>query len=249
MRMNSFPGKQLLALIREGDYAHAGEQEAIELVLRNYPRRPDQLILDVGCGRGGTANYVQEHGWGRVVGVDPESDSIACARQVYPGVEFQACDVIDAASVIARKFDLMYLFNSFYAFADQPRALAVLRQLARESGRLVIFDYTDRGGYDEKPLMYDGEMFIPHPVKLSAIGDMLRQAGWQLVAVEDLTAAYDRWYQSLVQRMDAKRAQLIDSVGAEGFALVRGQYADLVAAIRNGALGGAIIHAKVSQQG
>ena len=29
MQMNSFTGKQLLAMIRESDYAHAGEDEAI----------------------------------------------------------------------------------------------------------------------------------------------------------------------------------------------------------------------------
>jgi hypothetical protein len=30
MQMDSFSGKQLLALIRESDYAHAGEEEAID---------------------------------------------------------------------------------------------------------------------------------------------------------------------------------------------------------------------------
>src|SRR4051812_38590183 len=114
--MNSFTGKQLLALIRDSDYAHAGEQEAIELTLRKYPKRPEQLLLDVGCGRGGTANYVQAQGWGRVVGVDAEPDSIARAQQVYPAIEFRACDVVDAASVLDGPFDVIYLFNSFYAF-------------------------------------------------------------------------------------------------------------------------------------
>jgi len=81
-------------------------------------------------------------------------------------------------------------------------------------------------------------------VKPSAIGDMLRRAGWQLLEIEELTPAYDRWYESLVQRMDRKRARIIDSVGAEGFAFVRGQYTGLLAAIRDGTLGGAIIHAR-----
>jgi SAM-dependent methyltransferase len=249
MQMNSFTGKQLLALIREGDYTHAGEEEAIEFTLRNEPRHPDQLLLDVGCGRGGTAQYVQDHGWGSVVGLDAEPDSIARARQVYPAIEFHVCDVVDAASVIGRRFDLIYLFNSFYAFADQPRALAVLARLARECGRLVLFDYTDRGGYDANSLLCDGEPLIPHPVKLTDIGDMLHAASWQLTTVEDLTGAYDRWYEALVQRMESKRAQIIDAVGAGGFAFVGGLYAGLLAAIRGGTLGGAIIHAKRFSQG
>ena len=38
MNMNSFEGKRILALIRDGDYAHAGEEEAIERALRSIPK-------------------------------------------------------------------------------------------------------------------------------------------------------------------------------------------------------------------
>ena len=50
--MNSSRGKQVLALIRAGDYAHAGEEEAIELTIAAIPKKPDQRTLDAGCGRG-----------------------------------------------------------------------------------------------------------------------------------------------------------------------------------------------------
>jgi hypothetical protein len=119
--MISYTDKQLLAFIRGSDYAHAGEEEAIDLALRPVPRRPDQLLLDVGCGLGGTAKYV-----------------------------------------------------------------------------------------------------------------------------EDLTGAYNRWYDSLLKRLDAKRPQIIDAVGAEGFNFVRSTYAGLLGAIRRGSLGGAIVRARRS---
>lgn len=241
MHMNSFTGKQILSLIRESDYAHAGEEEAIELTLRHEPKHADQLILDVGCGRGGTAKYVADHGWGKVVGLDREPESIVRARQVYPGIEFHACDVVEAETVIRDKFDLMYLFNAFYAFGDQPRALAVLSQLAKPTARLVIFDYTDRGGFAENPLIFNGEPFLPQPVKLSSIGDMLRENGWQLLRIEDLTAEYDRWYEVLLHRADRKRDAIIELAGEEAFASVREQYAGLLTALRDGRLGGAII--------
>jgi SAM-dependent methyltransferase len=249
MEMISYTGKQLLALIRGSDYAHAGEEEAIELAFRTVPRRPTQLMLDVGCGLGGTAMYVQDHGWGTVVGLDVEPDSIARARQAYPGIEFHACDVIQAGSVIGRKPDLIYLFNSFYAFADQPRALASLALLARPAGQLLLFDYTDRGGYDRDPVLCDGEPLIPDPVRPAVIGDTLRRAGWQLTEVEDLTAAYDRWYDALLQRIDGKRAQVLEAVGTAGFDFVQNTYAGLLKAIRDGRLGGAIVRARRSDAG
>lgn len=241
MQMNSFTGKQILSLIRERDYAHAGEEEAIELTLRNEPKRPDQLILDVGCGRGGTAKYVVDHGWGTVVGLDREPDSIARARQVYPGIEFHACDVVDADTAIRGPFDLLYLFNSFYAFGDQPRALATLSRLAKDSGRLVIFDYTDRGGFAENPLIFNGESFLPQPVKLATFGDVLRDNGWHLLGIEDLTREYDRWYEALLTRVDGKRDSIVELAGEAAFASVREQYAGLLTALRDGRLGGAII--------
>jgi SAM-dependent methyltransferase len=244
MQMNSFTGKQILSMVRESDYAHAGEEEAIELVLRNEPRDANRLILDVGCGRGGTAKYVSDHGWGTVVGLDREPDSIARAKQVYPGIEFHACDVLEAETVVRGPFDLLYHFNSFYAFGDQRRALAVLSRLAKDTGRLVIFDYTDRGGYAENPLIFNGSPFLPHPVKLAGIGDVLRETGWQLERIDDLTAEYDRWYESLLNRVDGKREAIVGLAGEAAFASVREQYVGLLTALRDGRLGGAIIVAK-----
>ena len=50
MNMTSFEGKRILALIRDGDYAHAGEEEGIERSFRSIPKNADSWLLDVGCG-------------------------------------------------------------------------------------------------------------------------------------------------------------------------------------------------------
>ena len=54
-----------------------------------------KTILDVGCGQGGTANFVQENGWGRVVGFDIEEESIAYAKERYKAVQFWVGDAAD----------------------------------------------------------------------------------------------------------------------------------------------------------
>ena len=76
MRMNSPTGKGILSLVREGDYAHPGEEQAIDLVFAALPKDPDRQVLDLGRGRGGTAAYVQRHGWGRVTGVDIDAETL-----------------------------------------------------------------------------------------------------------------------------------------------------------------------------
>ena len=104
MNMNSFEGKRILALIREGDYAHAGEEEAIERSFRSIPKNGDSWLLDVGCGRGGSAEYLRRHGWGHVEGIDRDAESIEYARTTYPEIGFHVCDVLDVPRTVTRKF-------------------------------------------------------------------------------------------------------------------------------------------------
>lgn len=131
--MNSFVGKRLLALVREADYAHAGEEEAIERVFADLPKCADRRLLDVGCGLGGTADYLRREGWGRVVGLDRDGDSLGHARARYPEVEFVEGDVGEAPRLLPRTFGQIYLFNVFYALEAQREALAALRAVAEGS--------------------------------------------------------------------------------------------------------------------
>ena len=87
-RLNSPQGKAILAMVRGGDYAHPGEEQAIAQVAQELPRAAIRRLLDVGCGRGGTADWFHRHEWGTVVGVDIDSASVDYAQQQYPGVEF-----------------------------------------------------------------------------------------------------------------------------------------------------------------
>src|SRR5260370_41105031 len=129
MNMNSFEGKRILALVREGDYAHAGEEAAIERVFRMVPKNADSWLLDVGCGRGGSAEYLRRRGWGRVEGIDRDSESIEYARATYPEIGFQVSDVLDVPRTVTRTFDVIYMLNAFYAFDRQSEALAELRNV------------------------------------------------------------------------------------------------------------------------
>jgi SAM-dependent methyltransferase len=240
--MSSYLGKQILALVREGDFAHAGEEEAIECALAALPKDPDRQILDAGCGRGGTAAYMQAHGWGRVTGIDLEPKAVAYAREKYPLSTFVHCDIADVARCVPAHFDVVTLFNVLYAISDQGAALRALAGRAKPNGGLVIFDYVDPGHYSQAPLR-DGDIaFLPNPPRRAHLADLLESGGWQLQSVEDLTGDYARWYQALVVKIEAKRAGIEDLAGAEGFAHVHGLYSDLLAAIRDGRLGGALIH-------
>jgi SAM-dependent methyltransferase len=246
MNMNSFEGKRILALIRDGDYAHAGEEEAIERSFHTIPKNPDQWMLDVGCGRGGSAEYLRRHGWGHVEGIDRDTDSIEYARASYPDVSFHVCDVLDVPRTVTRTFDVVYMLNAFYAFSQQHDALAALRRVAKPGARLVIFDYALGATANEESLAVGGQVFIPHAIRLPEIAAMLREAGWEPGGVEDLSSDYARWYAVFVDRIRLKQAEIEKIGGADWYNFVLSMYSGLHGVITQGELGGAIVHARAA---
>ena len=243
-QMNSFAGKQMLALVRGGDYAHAGEQEAIELAFKAVPKSPQQALLDVGCGRGGTIAFLRRNGWGKIAaGIDREGDSIEYARANYPGIQFEECDVLEVPRVLARRFDIIYMLNAFYAFEAQGEALAALRQVAQAGARLVIFDYFDRGGLARDPLVVNAGEIVPHPIEMRRIPDDLAAAGWKLDSAEEVNERYRRWYGDLLVRIERKRAEIVALAGEDVFAYMVAVYGGMLRKIEGGLLGGVLLNA------
>ncbi len=72
LSLRKITGKKLLSFLRNGDFAHAGETDATNLVMSKFRKNRSQCILDVGCGLDGTANYLQEQAWGQVFAFDIE---------------------------------------------------------------------------------------------------------------------------------------------------------------------------------
>lgn len=239
--MNSFLGKQILALVRDGDHAHAGEEEAIESAFAGVEKDPSRLILDAGCGRGGTAAYLYENGWGRVLGLDIEAASIEAARERHPGLDFLVCDAADADEHVTEPPDLICMFNAFYCFHDQRGALEALGRVARPGTRMILFDHVDRGGYRDAPLMDAGEPFLPDPLVLSEVSDQLTGTGWAEPDIVEISEAYRGWYEVLVTKIEGARDRITDLAGPAGYLHVLGLYQGLVDAAAGGRLGAAII--------
>ena len=246
MQMNSSLGKRILALARAGDYAHAGEEEAIRLALEPVPRIGSQFLLDAGCGRGGTAHFVQENGWGRVTGFDIEGESVAQAQARYPELEFVVCDVLDIARHVRRSYDVIYAFNAFYAFPDQLGALHALRSVARPGAQLVIFEYVDRGGFAATEFAGMEEAAHWQPLRLASLTGTWAEAKWGVESIRELHAEYERWYVALMHRLEARQAEIIALAGEETYRYVWRLYRLLLDAIERGALGGAVIYAKAA---
>lgn len=239
--MNSPEGKAILARVRGGDHAHPGEEAAIVESAALVDRTGVRRILDVGCGRGGTAAWFQQQGWGEVVGVDLDADSVSHARSRYPGVDFLVADVGYLDRIGLAPFDLVYLLTAYYAFPDQALALRQLAQACRAGGQLLLVDYTCPAGVVPPPEL-GGE--IGWPVVLDAWVNSLSHDGWVDIRVTDWTSRFVDWYAELLERFAAQRQAIDAEWGSDWYDYVSRWYGALHAALIQGRLGGAAVTAR-----
>lgn len=235
MRMNDFDGKEFLAAVRGRDYAHAGEEESINLVFENIPQQSSRRILDAGCGRGGTADYVQRQGWGQVVGIDIDAQSIKYAEEKYPAPEFHVCNVYDAGSMFPDSFQMIYLFNSFYAFQDKSAAMLSLRKAAKPGARLCLFDYLC---YQPKILLPE-VMLCQKPPTPEEYAALLQEAHWELSKTQNLDEKYLEWYRNFLSKFDVLAQKNIypQEIIEEG----RKKYSQLLFSLEQRIMGGILI--------
>ncbi|MGD9153428.1 MAG: methyltransferase domain-containing protein [Gammaproteobacteria bacterium] len=238
-----FKGKQLVSLLRNGDYTHAGGEEAIITVMSKFNKNTSQNILDVGCGQGGTANFIQQHGWGKVTGIDIEEISINYARKTYLDVEFKTSDVIQVSSALKnRTFDIICLYNSFYAFANQEKALKTLNKLAHNKTKMVIYDYTDICNERNPFLDTKDSSMVSIPVKQKTLEIMLKNTGWILVETIDNSKNYVRWYATLLSKLKKNKMRVIHEFGKEKYLKTLRRYTEIYNYLVEGKLGGGIFY-------
>jgi len=234
----AFEGKQILSLIRDGDYAHAGEEEAIELIFSRFPKDPHRKILDVGCGLGGTAHYIQSHGWGQVTGFDVDDRAIVYAKQKYPNVEFL---VADAAKILkGRTFDMLCIINAFVCFPQQLAVLKALNHLAHDNTELVIFEYTDLAPKGHNPLVRAGQNpFLP--IRLNEFDSMLHPSGWKILESICLNDAFERWYADFLMHVENKRAEIDGRFGKGHADYAKERYGAIYNGFKDKLLGGCLL--------
>lgn len=242
--MNNATGKRLLALVRGGDYAHPGEEEANELLFAGIRPDPHRRVLDAGCGSAGTAAWVQARGLGAVTGIEVDAATVRLAHERHPEVAVAQGDLRRAAAVLAGPFDVVYSMTALYAVPDQPAALEQLATLAAPGAGLRLLEYSDPlGGFATATRDSAGwAWWRPlDPLRLPAI---LEAAGWSDIAIRDLHPEFVRWYLLLCRRLAALRCEIVGEFGRGWYEFAIREYAGILELVRSRALGGVLVTAR-----
>ena len=243
------PQRMLLAKLRGNDFTHAGDQQAIDLVLCDINNllmsHPDLQILDVGCGLGGTASQFQKQGLGHVSGIDIDNAAIQHAKIHYPAVNFFTGDVMDVADIFKpHQFDLIYMFNVFYAFQHQQASLFSLAKVAKPGAIIAIFDYVHLDTTQPFALQDLAEKSM-HPIVEEKLYEWLANAGWELVKESDLSQQYINWYQELIIKLNNNRIDLIREFTQSIFDKVYFAFTHLLEQLNKKILGGVVVYARL----
>ena len=234
--LNSFEGKRLLSMVRSGDFAHPGEQEAIDLILSSKDLR-DSYVLDAGCGRGGTADHLKRAGSSHVVGVDLDTESIEYASSTYRNVVFYSSNLLELDRRLLNKFNNIFMFNVLYSINDKLLALSNLSLYGTTGASLCIFDYIS---YDKEEFRRRGALSHTPP-SLPELCATLTESGWVVQDVTVVDKQYIQWYEEFVLRFS--RCEILGEFPEEFVNSARSKYQALLDIIKRGVAGGAIVWA------
>ena len=242
--MDNATGKRILALIREGDYAHPGEEAANELLFAGLRPDPRRRVLDAGCGGAGTAAWVQERGLGAATGIEIDAATARLARERHPEVTVVRGDLQQAGAALSGPFDLIYAMTAIYAAPDQAAVFRELGALAAPGAELRLLEYADPNGLFAAAAGRSASRGWWHPLAPRHVPEILTAAGWTSVSVRDLHPEFVHWYHDLCLRIAAKRDEIARVFGDEWYAFVAREYAGILGMIRAGELGGVLVRAR-----
>lgn len=132
------------------DYLHFGyweqpswdirqAQEALSrLLLSQLPPAPAQ-VLDVGCGFGVTAEYLQHQGY-EVTAIAPSAELIAYAQAQHPGPQYFACGFLDDFAAEGTQYDVILFQEVLQYFPDLTAVFSKAARLLRPEGRIICCD-------------------------------------------------------------------------------------------------------------
>lgn len=158
-------------------------------------------VLDLGCGRGETAELLAREYGATVTGADVSAARIAENRTKYPDIEFTAADARELPFQDG-VFDIVVSECSFSVFTDPEKALREANRVLSPGGKLLLSDLWQRGG------VAAGSGMVRNLYTREKWTDMLTRAGFVPKGFTDARGALTEMYVQMILDLgpeDARR--------------------------------------------
>jgi len=178
------------------------QRRLAELVLAAISPDTGQVLLDVGCGKGGMANLIGRLAPGAcVIGVNIDRHQLAIARRrPVPRVGFTTGDA-ERLPLATGTFDTVYAVEVLSHIGDKKALCGELARVLRPGGRLVLAVITltrpiRAFGEDERMhLARVADLFSERPEDIptfAELHDLLAASGLPICEASDLTTGVFR---------------------------------------------------------
>jgi len=187
----------------EGISSHALALQNTNNVLARLARvGPGDVVLDAGCGLGGSACWLAQHRHARCVGITPvhrqvtKARKIAAERGLSSRVEF-VCGDYTHLPFGEGTFDVVWALESLCHATEKNKFYAEAARALRPGGRLVVADYMRAG----RPMPAPAEAFLQPWLKGWSMPDLYtpgehldacRQAGFANAGISNFTPTVER---------------------------------------------------------
>jgi len=133
------------------DAFHTRGREATNEIAELAQLRGSDLVLDVGCGTGGTARHLAQQFGCKVVGIDLTSEYISAGIELTrlvglsDRVDLRQASALDIPFADG-SFDVVWTEHVQMNIADKPRFYAEIARVLKPGGRLLFHDIFQGSG-------------------------------------------------------------------------------------------------------
>jgi trans-aconitate methyltransferase len=107
--------------------------------------KPEERILDVGCGTGHLTAQIADRG-AQVVGIDRSPEMIQQAREKYPALRFEVMDAREIA--LPQRFDAVFSNATLHWIKEPERVISGIAKTLKPGGRFVA-EFGGKGNVGE----------------------------------------------------------------------------------------------------
>jgi len=204
-------GKDLDALAVDDlapiDAFHIRGRKATEELAQWTALRGDDLVLDVGCGLGGTGRHLAAMTGCRVVGVDLTDEYCRVARMLSSRVGLGALTEYRQGSAVAlpfeaRRFDVVWTEHVQMNIADKTAFYGEIARVLKEGGQFAFHDvFAGSGGDLRFPVPWAADRSISHLADAAEIRALLLSLGLVELRWEDKTAESADFFRTVLERV------------------------------------------------
>lgn len=160
-------------------------------VIERLDIKPDEKVIDIGCGTGVLYDLLTERDVMHYVGIDISEEMLKAFAQRFPLATLVCGDFEGEISHIQGDNDFCIIFNAVPHFENLFRVFMNASELLKRGGKLVIVHCRTRAGLKahHEAIQYTSPKAEPIPLD-EELQTLCRETGFEIKVIEDTSYFY-----------------------------------------------------------